>query len=324
MYSTDPYTPRALRCAAVCCLLAVWAFSAKAQQLTEGPPELISYQGTAYLASDGQTPISGASDIAFRLYQSETDPKGAALWAEIHQDVAILNGVFNVYLGAGDPISGLPNGSLADAFTGAPLWLGIQIGLDEEIATRQKITSAPYAMTAKHVTTAIHGAPVGTMMMFAGSTPPEGWVFCTGQALNATANPAYAALWAAIGTTWGGTDITNFNVPDMRGVTPIGAGAGINDNTITRSGVTAGLQLRPEGTRVGSETHTLTVAQLPAHTHSYTDRYVNQRYSGDRFGGAFNAANTPTDTARTTGSTGGNGAHNNVQPSTYLNFIIKL
>lgn len=315
-----------VRNASACLVLAIalCGWGAHAQQLTEGPPELISYQGTAYLASDGTTPISGAADIAFRLYANENDPVANALWGEIHQDVSILNGVFNVYIGAGDSIPSVPTGSVGDIFTSAPLWLGIQIGLDEEISQRQKITSVPFAMTAKHVTTAIHGAPVGTMMMYAGSTAPAGWAFCNGQAVNGATDTQYAALFAAIGTTWGGTGITNFSLPDMRGVTPIGAGVGIDANTISRSGATAGLQSRPVGTRVGTETHTLTVAQMPAHTHSYTDRYVNGRFSGERFSGLFNAADSPTDTERTTSSTGGSGAHNNVQPSTYINFIIKL
>jgi long-subunit fatty acid transport protein len=66
--------------------------------------------------------------------------------------------------------------------------------------------------------------PAGSMAMFAGSTAPTGWLLCQGQAVSRTAN---AALFAAIGTTWGAGDgSTTFNVPDLRGRAPIGAGTG--------------------------------------------------------------------------------------------------
>ena len=306
------------------CLVGFGAFAQP--RLTEGPPELVSYQGTLHLASDGVTPVSSSADFEFRLYRNSNDPIGSAIWGEKHEDVAILNGIFNVYLGAGDAIPSVPNGSIADAFKETPLWLGIKAGLDNELAERQRITSAPFAMTAKHVSKATHGAPVGTMMMFAGPTAPAGWVFCNGQSLNASAQGSpYADLWAAIGTTWGGTGITSFNVPDMRGMTPIGHGAGIDANTDTgHGGATAGLQVRPVGTATGSETHTLTVDELPAHTHTYTDRHLGTRASGNRFGGLSNAADGASDGAKNTSFTGGGGAHNNVQPSMYINFIIKL
>ena len=175
-----------------------------AAQPIQAPPDFVSYQGTLLLASDGVTPVSGASDIEFRLYANEADDVAAAVWGEIHEDVSIFNGVFNVFLGGGDAIDGVPNGSLADVFKNSPRWLGIKVGLDAEMSSRQKISSVPYALTATHVTTAIHGAPVGTIMMFAGPTAPTGWVFCTGQQLNLTTNPEYGALYDVIGTTWGG------------------------------------------------------------------------------------------------------------------------
>lgn len=317
---------RGLIAAAACLGLAVFsAPSHGQQQLTEGPPEFVSYQGHVNLASDGETPINSAADIIFRLYRNANDPVASAIWAEEHQDVSIFNGVFNVYIGLGDPVSGTPNGSVGDVFKTAPLFLGIKIGLDEEITPRQSITSSPFAMTAKHVTTAIHGAPPGTMMMYAGPTAPAGWIFCNGQTLNATANADYSLLFAAIGTTWGGTGAASFKLPDMRGRTPIGTGTGVTTNNNNRAGGTAsGIQPRALGTKVGAASHVLTTAQIPAHTHRYDDRYLSSRASGERSGGFGNAPDGLTDTSRTTGSTGGDGAHNNVQPSTYLNFIIKL
>jgi hypothetical protein len=64
----------------------------------------------------------------------------------------------------------------------------------------------------------------GVIQMFAGSTPPAGWLLCDGSAVSRT---EYATLYAAIGDTWGAGDgSTTFNLPDLRGRAPIGAGTG--------------------------------------------------------------------------------------------------
>jgi hypothetical protein len=59
--------------------------------------------------------------------------------------------------------------------------------------------------------------PVGTILPYAGATPPEGWLLCDGSALNRN-DPQYAELFAAIGTAWGAPDVNTFNVPDLRGM----------------------------------------------------------------------------------------------------------
>lgn len=65
-------------------------------------------------------------------------------------------------------------------------------------------------------------APTGTVLPFAGSTAPEGWAICNGAAINRT---NYAALFAVVGTTYGtGDGSITFNLPDMQGVFPRGAG----------------------------------------------------------------------------------------------------
>ena len=93
-------------------------------------------------------------------------------------------------------------------------------------------------------------AVVGTMQIFAGSTVPDGYLLCDGQAVS---RETYAALFAEIGTTWGeGDGSTTFNVPDMREVAPIGVGE----------------STRTEGTH---DTYTLGEFkddQLQSHTHS--------------------------------------------------------
>jgi microcystin-dependent protein len=109
---------------------------------------------------------------------------------------------------------------------------------------------------------ALNPVPTGTVVAFAGSTPPSGFIPCDGRALSRT---TFAALFAAIGTTWGAGDgFTTFNAPDLRGVVPAGAdnigGAPAGRMTsATRAGGWDGI-----GLYGGVETFTLAQAQLPA------------------------------------------------------------
>lgn len=67
------------------------------------------------------------------------------------------------------------------------------------------------------------GLPSGTVISYAGTAVPAGWLACDGSAYDGT-NPTYADLWAAIGTTYGGTGIASFQVPDLRGRMVAGLG----------------------------------------------------------------------------------------------------
>jgi microcystin-dependent protein len=92
----------------------------------------------------------------------------------------------------------------------------------------------------------------GEIQLFAFNYAPMDFLPCDG-ALLASAN--YPTLYALIGTTYGGNS-TNFALPDLRGRVPINQGTG------------TGLSARTIGTQIGSETVTLTVPNLPAHTHT--------------------------------------------------------
>jgi microcystin-dependent protein len=59
--------------------------------------------------------------------------------------------------------------------------------------------------------------PVGMVVDFAGTSAPAGWLLCFGQALNAVTSPEYQALFTSIGNSYGGTNNTDFVVPDLRG-----------------------------------------------------------------------------------------------------------
>lgn len=287
---------------------------------TDPVPEYVSFQGSLYHASDGTTPIDEPQDIEFRLYQQEAAPVNAAVWGERHRSVSVFNGTFNVYLGNGAAIEGVPREALSEVFKAAPLWLGVKVGLDDEMVPRQKVTTAPSALTATHATTAKHGVPPGTVVMFAGGTVPDGWLPCDGTAY---AKTDYAALYAAVEDTWGGT-LTTFNVPDFRNRIPIGAGFGINANTVATHGATAKLSSPGvAGATKGLETHLLALTEIPPHDHQYVDTWRSG--TEDNLWGAWNGANENShhEVSHTTNASGGGLVHNNVQPTAYVQYIIK-
>lgn len=172
----------------------------------------------------------------------------------------------------------------------------------------------------------------GVINMFGGSQAPSGSLLCNGAAYSRT---AYPALFAAIGTTYGAGDgATTFNVPNLQGRVPVGAGTGY------------GL-----GSTGGAATVALTEAQMPAHAHAGTTSAVGDHAHSNGLGsGGLLAVNvgfggiglstagtsyTWTHAILTTGEAGahshtiqtdtrGSGqAHNNMQPYVVINYIIK-
>jgi len=110
--------------------------------------------------------------------------------------------------------------------------------------------------------------PVGVIRLFAGSTAPNGWLICNGDAVSRS---AYSDLFKIIGTTYGvGNSNNTFTLPDMRGRCPIGVGTG------------ASLTARTLGSNVGAETATLSEANMASHTHATTvgTQSANHTHSG--------------------------------------------
>ena len=177
--------------------------------------------------------------------------------------------------------------------------------------------------------TDLSGTPTGALLYFAASTAPTGFIKANGASLDTT---TYADLFTAIGTTYGAGDgSTTFNAPDMRGYVVAGQDdmGGTSANRLT--GLSGGVDGDVLGGTGGSEVHTLTEAQLAAHTHgvgSYATAIPLT--SGGAEGGPFpsdaNTTATSTISAAITGSSGSagsNSSHNNVQPTFILNYIIK-
>jgi microcystin-dependent protein len=94
---------------------------------------------------------------------------------------------------------------------------------------------------------------MGGIIMFGGNFAPRSWASCEGQLLAISQNQA---LYAILGTTWGGDGRTTFAVPDLRSRAPVGIGRG------------PGLSPINLGRMVGTETTQMTIAQMPAHTHT--------------------------------------------------------
>ena len=154
--------------------------------------------------------------------------------------------------------------------------------------------------------------PAGSMIMFGGAVAPTGWLFCDGAAVS---RETYAALFAAIGTTWGAGDgSTTFNLPDARGRSAMGAGQG------------SGLTARTLGAMLGKESHALTADENGLHNHQEQDPSgpAYKGYSSGsgklRLTGDSNGTTTPLMTV-----TSGLGTpHNTVHPVFVANYIIKF
>jgi microcystin-dependent protein len=142
--------------------------------------------------------------------------------------------------------------------------------------------------------------------------PPKGWALCNGQLLPINQNQA---LFSLLGTVYGGDGVTNFALPDLRGRAPIHFGSGFN-----------------LGQRAGEEGHTITIAEMPAHTHqmsgsgngpTVTPPTNNFFSTGTGFTPYSATANVVMDPACIS-NVGGSQPHENRSPYIVINFCIAL
>ncbi len=261
-------------------------------------PPLLNYQGTLSDAA-GQPLASGTYSLAFRVFASPcpNHPFGdSPVWGPQTISAQGVAGSFNVVLS-----NDLEGDSIVKAFDSTQRYIEIAVGAAPPILPRQQVLSAPFAMRASN------GVPPGTVLPFAGPAGalPEGFLLCDGATLSAA---TYPALFAVIGTTYGGG--VTFKAPDLRGRLPLGAGSGPS------------LTPRTLGTNQGAETFTMTVNEMPNHTHAAPFN----PYAGGIFApyprptglGGDNGVSYATTTAA-----GGSSPFSIQDPSLSLNYIIK-
>jgi len=154
--------------------------------------------------------------------------------------------------------------------------------------------------------------PAGTVIQSAAISEPDGWFECDGRSLDTT---VYTDLFGAIGYTYGGSN-GFFKIPDTRGRVCIGAGQGngLTNHNLSSTG--------------GEEAHTLSVNEIPSHSHSLIRRANSDTgtYDTDNLRQDESSACT-TDRAElgpfNTFNTGGSAAHNIMQPFIALRHLIK-
>lgn len=160
---------------------------------------------------------------------------------------------------------------------------------------------------------------VGEIRMFAGNFAPNGWMFCEGQTLPISENEV---LFQLIGTTYGGDGEETFNLPNLASRVPIHMGTGPDGATY---------QI---GEMAGTEQETLTVQQIPSHTHPFTGSTSNGTQinpGGNVLAGSVSSVqpyiqDNPSVSlaASIVTPAGGSQPHENTQPFLCINFIISL
>jgi len=167
---------------------------------------------------------------------------------------------------------------------------------------------------------------LGQLQAFGFDFPPRGWAFCNGQLLPIAQN---TALFALLGTFYGGDGRSNFALPDLRGRVPIHFGSDANGNSYAL------------GQTGGVENVTLTLVELPAHSHSFSGTsapanvkrpVANAAYAQSTLAGPISPGNSfyaaseslVAINPNTVAVAGGGQPHDNLQPYLVLNWCIAL
>lgn len=270
--------------------------------------------------ASGVRPIPRGSDGQYSLPAGTIVNSGDTLYVSQHNPFAA-----DVSAALSDSLSRSGRGGMTAALPmGGNKITGCAPGVDPtDVATVSQLTAST-------------GVPVGSIMDYAGATAPTGWLLCAGQSINRS---DYAALFAAIGTTYGSASGSTFNLPDCRGRVSAGVDSNVSGlanriNSIIPAATTL-------GSTGGAQSVALTTAQLAAHTHSgvaaTAGAHTHDVESGGSLGVRTLSPNdiVPYNLGGSTGSAGahthtltidsaGNGdAHPNVQPTILFLKIIK-
>jgi microcystin-dependent protein len=184
-----------------------------------------------------------------------------------------------------------------------------------------------------------YSVPIGGVLPYTGTTAPNSnFVLPYGQAISRT---TYSSYFSLVSTTFGSGDgSTTFNVPDLRGRVVAGADGMGGSSAGRLTDAVAGIDAL--GDAGGAQSHTLSTSEMPAHSHGVTDPGHNHGFSNNPFYGGSQTSTpasggsvshpsnsqTVSITSNTTGisiqNNGGGGAHNNVQPTIVLNYLLRV
>lgn len=176
-------------------------------------PQAISYQAVARNASGNVMPNKL---MGLRFGIRDMSATGTLIYLEEQKQTTNALGLFSVNVGQGNLVFGYQPLSVINWQTGSK-FLSVEIdttgGTTYTLMGTQQLLSVPYALNAGN------GVPVGTIVAFGGdaSKVPDGWLLCNGAELS-TNDPKYAALFAAIGNSWGTSAATKFNIPYTGGL----------------------------------------------------------------------------------------------------------
>ncbi len=269
---------------------------------------------TAYTVTSNQTVTSNTNGFTVTFVPHATNTGTGCTLAVDGQTALPLRTAPGADIGAGVLIAGTPY--RVTCYTGTSEWI------------IHNFYGNPYSVA------------IGSGMLWVGASPPNSnFVFPYGQAISRT---TYATLFGICGTTYGTGDGTfTFNVPDLRGRIPVGwdSMGGAGANRVTYAGSL--LDGTTRGATGGAENHVLTIAQLPSHDHTANVTDPGHRHTiSDGFSitssagtgslqylgtkGNYNTSLTTTGISVSISSTGSGVAHNNVQPSIIMPYIIRV